>query len=160
MVIDFQCTPFCRAIGRFNCFNSNVYVSSSDLLCRKMCQMLVPIALLLAAQAADDRLSVKVRDSSEASLRALSTQFSVTLGLYTDLSTEVAIFLWHFDEGWHDPALAKQQVHRFCTRSGHLVASLSYVCIHRLRSLCKPRLRAYNEMFGPWSAALQPVLQG
>ena len=85
---------------------------------RKMCQMIVPIALLLAAQSSDERLSPQVRASSATGLKALGTEFVVCLGLYTDLATETALFLRRFDESWHDPSLTQKEVRNFCQRRG------------------------------------------
>lgn len=85
---------------------------------RKFCEMIVPISLLLAAQASDERLSPQTRASSMEGLRALGTEFVVCLGLYTDLATETALFLRQFDDAWHDPALTQIEVGKFSTRTG------------------------------------------
>ena len=80
--------------------------------------MPVPIAVLLAAQCSDDRLSPQTRASSVAGLKALKTEFIVTLGLYADLTTETAVFLRSLDESWHDPSKTQREVRSFCDRRG------------------------------------------
>ena len=80
--------------------------------------MLVPIAVLLAAQCSDDRLSPQTRASSVAGLKALKTEFIVTLGLYADLTAETAVFLRSLDESWHDPSKTQREVRSFCDRRG------------------------------------------
>ena len=83
---------------------------------RRLCAMVLPIALLLAAQATDVRLGTDLQKRSASLLRSMSTSFIVTLGLYADLQASLTFFLRRFDVGWHDPALTGTEVEEFCQR--------------------------------------------
>ena len=86
----------------------------SDSL-RLLCQMLLPVGLLLASQSSDSRI---LRQHSTETLRKMTTKFIVSLGLYADLSAEVNRLLRKFDVEWHDPALSRKQLAEFRKRPG------------------------------------------
>ena len=96
---------------------SAIRFDESDSL-RLLCQMLLPVGLLLASQSSDSRIQPDLRQHSTETLRKMTTEFIVSLGLYADLSAEVNRLLRQFDVEWHDPALSRKQLAEFRKRPG------------------------------------------
>ncbi|CAE7373363.1 unnamed protein product [Symbiodinium natans] len=86
---------------------SAVRFDESETL-RLFCQMLLPVALLLAGQASDKRISPKLRGLAARTLESMNTDFVVSLGLFADLTHETQRLLRIFDSDWHDPAISRR----------------------------------------------------
>ena len=82
----------------------------------KFVALLLPIALLLAAQAMDDRLDPLVRHRSHQQLQALTGSNILVAGLAADLHTEVLRFTRLHDVHDHDISFTLREKAEFLTR--------------------------------------------
>ena len=114
--IQSACSPNEKAFRTMD--YSSIRFDSESEPARKIASLLLPIALVLAAQSTDKRLGTELQKRSADILKSMSTQFCVTLGLYADLSALVSAFLRKFDTAWHDCAHTDSDVDEFTGRLG------------------------------------------
>lgn len=87
---------------------------------RKYCCLVVAIAILLAAQAADPRHPAALRKRAERLLEDMTPTHFVTAGLFADYCAEVLRFVRRFDRGDHDLANTVREKRDFFHRMNSL----------------------------------------
>lgn len=108
--------PLATALKHLN--YSPVRWNSQDAPLRRFAALLVPIALLLAVQSQDSRLTASFRQNCQTMLQRLTPAFLVNAGLASDYSSEMLRFLREFDKADHDPAKTLRQKRLFFERQG------------------------------------------
>ena len=85
----------------------------------QFCTMLVPIAMLLAFQASDHRVSAEVRKRARRRLEQMPGQVPI-VGAAASFSGEAMRFVRRFDVADHDPALTYRESRSFVERARRL----------------------------------------
>lgn len=88
--------------------------SAADPLA-KLCLMLMPICLLLAYKASDQRVKKEDRERAESMLAKFKPKYLLQAGVSADWGLiAVAFFLRHFDKRDHDIANSHAEMEKFC----------------------------------------------